>query len=110
MKLSKKELRKDLEELVKPVMDNIMLLKTPEFKQVFDFNHKGESVQAQFHSDGKVLTVYIMYWYGKAPAFKLTPERLETTFAMGPEWMAKEFVKINEHLVTMAYKQKPTLH
>jgi len=110
-KPNKKELRRELKELLIPVFTHIKtILDEKKGTNVLNIKHRGEDVQVQLHVQNNHLVVYIMYWYGIAPAFRVTPEQLEKTSSVTIAWLADEFVKINEHLITQVFKAKPTLH
>lgn len=104
--MNRKQLRRELKELMIPVMENLHKLGKDDFIPVMDINHNGEQIQAQFHGDKTGLTVFIMYWYGVCPAFKIGPEQIIGMVRTNADWLAGEFVKANEHLIGRVIKSK----
>lgn len=110
-KLSRKELRRELKEFITPVYQHIStLVDTGSVQQVFEYDHRGNKVQAQFHPSEEGLTVYVNYWYCETLAFKITNEQLQTHNSLDLDQSAKQFVDANEHVISIVYRGKGKGH
>lgn len=111
-KLSRKELRRELKELVLPVMKHIRTLtETGKVDQVFEYEHRENKIQVQLHPDENgVITVYVLYWYCEAIGFKITPEQLSGSMSVDLDKLADQFVDTNEELIGRVYRGKGKGH
>lgn len=110
-KLSRKELRREMKEVILPVMNHLReLTDKGKITQAIEYQHRGTTLQAQFHANDKGLTVYIMYWYGVTIAFEITTQQLANVITGDIDQLASRFVERNEQVITRVYRGKPTLH
>lgn len=111
IKLSRKELRRELKEFIIPVYQHLStLVNAGSAQQVFEYDHRGNNVQVQLHPSEEGLTIYVNYWYCETLGFKITNEQLQTYSDLNPDQSAQQFVDSNEHVISIVYRGKGRGH
>jgi hypothetical protein len=110
-KVTRKKLRNELKEFITPVMEHICKLVTEgKATDVLKYQHRNNNIEAHFASENGHLVVYVIDWYGETIAFKIEPQQLANTTAMGSKWIVDKFADGNTQLIGRVYKSLTTLH
>lgn len=109
--VTRKKLRNELKELMTPVIKHLYkLVGEGKTEDKVEFEHRDTKVVAHFVSEDGNLVVYVVDWYGSTVAFKIGPQQLADTTAMGEKWIVDKFAERNTHLISRVYNTLTTIH
>jgi hypothetical protein len=109
--VTRKKLRNELKEFIAPVMEHICkLVAEGKATDVLKYQHRDNNVEAHFTSENGHLVVVVIDWYGETIGFKIAPQQLASTTAMGDKWITNKFAEGNTALIGRVYKLLTTLH